>query len=95
MGSFGGRGGSVGKLYDAITSELAEWLGRQRVFFVATDPLAADGLLNCSLKGMDTFRILGPREVAYLDLCGRRRCAIRDREAAGEERSRGPGTGVF
>jgi hypothetical protein len=27
-------------------------------------------LLNCSPKGLDTFRILGPREVAYLDLTG-------------------------
>ena len=69
-GSFGRRGGTVGKLYDEITPELADWLGQQRMFFVATAPLAADGLLNCSPKGMDTFRILGPREVAYLDLTG-------------------------
>jgi hypothetical protein len=60
----------VGKLYDEITPGLADWLGQQRVYFVATAPLAADGLLNCSPKGMDTFRILGPREVAYLDLTG-------------------------
>jgi hypothetical protein len=60
----------VGKVYDEITSELADWLAQQRVFFVATAPLAADGLLNCSPKGMDTFRILGPREVVYLDLTG-------------------------
>ena len=60
----------MGKLYDEITPELADWLGQQRVFFVATAPLAVDGLLNCSPKGMDTFRILAPREVAYLDLTG-------------------------
>jgi hypothetical protein len=60
----------MGRSYDEITPELAEWLGRQRMFFVATAPLAADGLLNCSPKGMDTFRILGPRQVAYLDLTG-------------------------
>jgi hypothetical protein len=60
----------MGKLYDEITPELADWLGQQRVFFVATAPFAADGLLNCSPKGMDTFRILAPREVAYLDLTG-------------------------
>src|SRR3954453_18703491 len=68
--SFAGLGGTMGKLYDEITPELADWLGQQRGFFVATAPLAADGLLNCSPKGMDTFRILGPREVAYLDLTG-------------------------
>jgi hypothetical protein len=60
----------VGKQYDEITPALADWLQEQRLFFVATAPLAADGLLNCSPKGMDTFRILGPREVAYLDLTG-------------------------
>jgi hypothetical protein len=60
----------MSKLYDEITSELATWLGRQRMFFVATAPLASDGLLNCSPKGMDTFRTLALREVAYLDLTG-------------------------
>jgi hypothetical protein len=60
----------LGKLYDQITPDLVRWLGEQKVFFVATAPLAADGLLNCSPKGMDTFRVLGPREVAYLDLTG-------------------------
>src|SRR3954468_22231334 len=60
----------MGKLYDGITPELADWLNQQRMFFVATAPLAADGLVNCSPKGMDAFRILGPRKVAYLDLTG-------------------------
>ena len=60
----------MGAEYDAITPELAAWLAQQRLFFVATAPLAADGLVNCSPKGMDSFRILGPREVAYLDLTG-------------------------
>jgi hypothetical protein len=60
----------MGKTYDDITPELADWIKNQKLFFVATAPLAADGLLNCSPKGMDTFRILGPREVAYLDLTG-------------------------
>jgi len=56
--------------YDGITPEISRWIERQRIFFVATAPLAGDGLINCSPKGMDTFRILGPREVAYLDLTG-------------------------
>jgi hypothetical protein len=60
----------MGKSFDGITSELSRWIERQHMFFVATAPLASDGLLNCSPKGMDTFRILGPREVAYLDLTG-------------------------
>ena len=40
------------------------------MFFVATAPLSGDGLVNCSPKGMDSFRILGPTTVAYLDLTG-------------------------
>ncbi len=60
----------MGKSYDGITPELSHWIERQHMFFVATAPLASDGLINCSPKGMDTFRILGPRDVAYLDLTG-------------------------
>jgi hypothetical protein len=60
----------MGKIYDGITPELATWLKRQRLFFVATAPLGPEGLVNCSPKGMDAFRVLGPREVAYLDLTG-------------------------
>ena len=60
----------MGKTYDDISPELADWIGRQHLFFVSTAPLAADGLINCSPKGMDSFRILGAREVAYVDLTG-------------------------
>jgi hypothetical protein len=60
----------MGKVYDEISPELASWLEEQRMFFVATAPLSAEGLVNCSPKGMDAFRILGLREVAYLDLTG-------------------------
>jgi hypothetical protein len=60
----------LGKAYDELTPDLIEWIGQQHLFFVSTAPLAADGLVNCSPKGMDTFRVLGPREVAYLDLTG-------------------------
>jgi hypothetical protein len=42
----------------------------QRVFFVATAPLSADGHINCSPKGGDSFRVLGPLGVAYQDYTG-------------------------
>ena len=64
------KGGTMAKCYDEITPDLAEWIGQQRMFFVATAPLAAEGLINCSPKGLDTLRILGPKEVAYMDLTG-------------------------
>ena len=60
----------MGDLFDSITPDLAEWISQQRLFFVATAPLAREGRVNCSPKGMDTFRIIGPKEVAYLDLTG-------------------------
>lgn len=60
----------MGKLFDSIDENLAGWLTAQRVFFVSTAPLSADHHINLSPKGLDTFRILGPREVAYLDLTG-------------------------
>jgi hypothetical protein len=40
------------------------------MFFVATAPLAGDGLVNCSPKGLDSFRVLGPRQIAYADTGG-------------------------
>jgi Pyridoxamine 5'-phosphate oxidase len=52
----------------AITPELTDWLHAQPVFFVATAP--NDGHVNLSPKGYDTFRVLGERRVAYLDLTG-------------------------
>ncbi len=60
----------MGKTYERITSELAEWIGGQRIFFVGTAPLAADGMVNCSPKGLDSFAILDDKTVAYLDLTG-------------------------
>ena len=60
----------MAKVFEAISAELQAWLQAQRIFFVASAPLAAEGLVNCSPKGMDSFRVLGPRQVAYLDLTG-------------------------
>ncbi|MEM6654998.1 MAG: pyridoxamine 5'-phosphate oxidase family protein [Planctomycetota bacterium] len=65
----------MGKVYDEITPELRAWIEQQRVFFVATAPTGLDGErgeghVNCSPKGLDSFRVLGPTMVAYLDLTG-------------------------
>jgi hypothetical protein len=58
-------------VYDAIDDRLAAWIAAQPMFFVATAPLSADGHVNVSPKGpIGTFRVLGPREVAYLDYVG-------------------------
>lgn len=57
-------------VFDGIDGTLRAWLDKQRMFFVGTAPLDANGLVNCSPKGYDCFRILNEREVAYLDLTG-------------------------
>jgi hypothetical protein len=60
----------MGKLFAELDDDLRTFIARQRVFFVATAPLSPDGHVNLSPKGLDTFRILGPTRVAYLDLTG-------------------------
>ena len=60
----------MAKIYELITPELHTWITHQKMFFVATAPLAASSHLNLSPKGGDTFRILSDREVAYLDFTG-------------------------
>lgn len=54
--------------FDEIGDDHAAFIAKQPVFFVAT---AAQGArINLSPKGMDAFRVLGPKRVAYLDLGG-------------------------
>jgi Pyridoxamine 5'-phosphate oxidase len=65
----------MGKLYPELDERLRKFIARQSVFFVATAPcLTSDGdggHVNVSPKGyQDTFAVLGPRQVAYLDLTG-------------------------
>jgi hypothetical protein len=60
----------MGKKFDFITETLAEWIQQQHMFFVATAPLSAEGHVNLSPKGQDSFRVLSPLKVAYLDLTG-------------------------
>src|SRR5881398_455071 len=61
----------MGKVFDGIDEHLREWIGRQRLFFVGTAPLAADGHVNVSPKGpIETLRVLDERTVAYLDMVG-------------------------
>jgi hypothetical protein len=60
----------MSKQRECIDAALAEWIGEQRIFFVATAPLSAEGHVNVSPKGGDAFRVLGPMEAAYLDYTG-------------------------
>jgi len=60
----------MGKVFEAISEDLHDWIRRQAMFFVASAPLAEDGHVNLSPKGLDSFRVLGPNKVAWLDLTG-------------------------
>lgn len=60
----------MAKYYEEITPELREFIARQQMFFVASAPLAAEGHVNVSPKGLDSFRVLTPHRVAYLDMTG-------------------------
>jgi len=60
----------MSRVYDQIDDRMSAFLRTQPVFFVATAPLAGDGLVNLSPKGLDTFVVVDPHRVAYLDLTG-------------------------
>jgi hypothetical protein len=55
---------------DEIGAKEATFIDEQRMFFVATAPLSADGHVNVSPKGYASFARLDPRRVAYIDLGG-------------------------
>lgn len=58
----------MGKFHDTIKSEHKEFIKKQHIFFVATSPLSADGRINLSPKGLDSFRVMGDNIVAYMDV---------------------------
>jgi hypothetical protein len=60
----------MGKVYSSILPQHEEFIRKQRIFFVGSAPLSADGHVNISPKGHDVLRIFSPNEVAYLDLTG-------------------------
>ncbi len=60
----------MGKIYPEIDDALETWIGGQPLFFVATAPLDAAGLVNVSPRGHDTFSVLGPRRVGWVDYTG-------------------------
>ena len=60
----------MGQTHDSITPELRQFIERQKLFFVATAPSAPNAHINLSPKGLDAFRVLSERRVAYLDLTG-------------------------
>ena len=60
----------MGKIYPSIDDKLKQWLGAQKVFFVATAPISSTGHINCSPKDGASFQVLDEQTVVYLDLTG-------------------------
>jgi predicted pyridoxine 5'-phosphate oxidase superfamily flavin-nucleotide-binding protein len=60
----------MSKTFDEVDDGLRRFLEAQRVFFVATAPLDRAGHVNLSPKGLDSFRVLDPHTVAYVDFTG-------------------------
>lgn len=60
----------MAKFYDSLSPELTAFIAAQKMFFVASAPLTAEGHVNVSPRGYDCLRILSPNRAAWLDLTG-------------------------
>ncbi|GGM24524.1 pyridoxamine 5'-phosphate oxidase family protein [Dactylosporangium sucinum] len=61
----------MGKYHERIDGRLREFIEAQHIFFTATAPLAGDGTVNLSPKGLNgSLAVLDERTVAYLDYAG-------------------------
>lgn len=58
----------MAKFYEKLDENLRKFIENQKMFFTASAP--NDGRINLSPKGIDTFRCLDDKTVAYLDLTG-------------------------
>lgn len=60
----------MGKFHDSILDHHRKFIELQHLFFVSTSPLDANGHINLSPKGLDSFRVLSSTKVAYMDIIG-------------------------
>ena len=60
----------MGKFFDTILDTHKTFIQKQKMFFTASAPLSADGHVNLSPKGIDSFRVLSSSKVAYMDIIG-------------------------
>ena len=58
----------MGQRYSGISDKLVQFIEEQNIFFVGT--ATTDSRINISPKGMDSFRVLGPNRVAWLNVTG-------------------------
>ncbi|KAI1311037.1 hypothetical protein EDD11_003579 [Mortierella claussenii] len=60
----------MGKFLNKIEPDQQKWMEKQKLFFVASAPLDAEGTINSSPKGYDCLRVVNPNQVCYLELTG-------------------------
>lgn len=61
----------MGKVHERIDGRLRDFIEAQHIFFTATAPLAGDGTVNLSPKGLTgSYAIIDDLTVAYLDFAG-------------------------
>ena len=60
----------MGQVFETIDDKLQRWIEAQPMWFIATAPLAADGHVNVSPRGGDSFSVLGPHRVGWVDFTG-------------------------
>ncbi len=58
----------MGKQLESITPYLQDFIEKQQMFFVGT--AATDGRVNISPKGLDSFRVINPNRVIWLNSTG-------------------------
>ncbi len=60
----------MGKFSGSIQHSHKTFIEKQKIFFTGSAPLGAEGHINLSPKGLDSFRVLSPNLVAYMDIVG-------------------------
>ncbi len=58
----------MAQFYDSINEKNQQFIEAQKIFFVASAP--ENGRINLSPKGLDSFRVLDPNKVAFMNLTG-------------------------
>ena len=58
----------MGKKVEQILPETIEFIEKQKIFFVGT--AMSSGIVNVSPKGMDSFRVINPNRVMWLNVTG-------------------------
>jgi Pyridoxamine 5'-phosphate oxidase len=58
----------MGQQFNELTQEHIDFIGKQKLYFVGT--ATAESKINISPKGQDTFRVINPQKVAWLNVTG-------------------------